>query len=250
MRWALALAAVAAVSLVGCDQLLEVQTAGAWQLEAGSLDGRPVPIVAENRITMTVDANGVSGTAACNHYGGRLESSGPSFKVIEVSSTAMGCEAPIAASEAAFLQALGRVASATRAGDRLLLSGPGVELRFVALQPVNAAALVDTRWILETLTNADIAQSPQGAEATLELRSDGSLRGSTGCRQLTGRYVVQGDEVRITELAADGECNPELQAQDSHVADVIGDGFQATVDGDRLTLVQDGSLGLIYRQAR
>ena len=35
----------------------------------------------------------------------------------------------------------------------------------------------------------------------------------------------------MPELAAEGDCPPDLQAQDSHVISVLGDGFRASVDG-------------------
>ena len=46
------------------------------------------------------------------------------------------------------------------------------------------------------------------------LRLDGaSLVGETGCRTFRGRFVVSGEEIRVTELAADnaataGVCPP------------------------------------------
>jgi heat shock protein HslJ len=86
-----------------------------------------------------------------------------------------------------------------------------------------------------------------GERATLELYTDGSMLGSTGCRSLHGRYEVVGAEVSMVEMAADGECLAALQGQDAQVVSVLGDGFRAAIDGDRLTLTSAGSLGLVYR---
>ncbi len=89
----------------------------------------------------------------------------------------------------------------------------------------------------------------QGEPATLELRADGTLVGSTGCRSLSGSYTVAGDEVVFTEFSADGECPSELQSQDDQVVTVLGDGFTVEIDGDRLTLTSSGSEGLVYRKS-
>ena len=51
----------------------------------------------------------------------------------------------------------------------------------------------------------------------------------------------------MTELAAEGECPADLQAQDSHVISVLGDGFRASVEGQVLILTSSGGLGLVYR---
>ena len=73
------------------------------------------------------------------------------------------------------------------------------------------------------------------------------MLGSTGCRDLHGRYEVVRAEVLMTEMAAEGECSPELQDQDGLVVTVLGDGFRPAVIGQDLTLTSMGGLGLAYR---
>ena len=76
------------------------------------------------------------------------------------------------------------------------------------------------------------------------------MEGATGCRELTGTYVVVGDEVQMTNLRADGECPAELADQDAHVIEVLADGFTAAIDGPRLTLSSRGNIGLSYTSAQ
>ncbi len=45
----------------------------------------------------------------------------------------------------------------------------------------------------------------------------------------------------------DTTCPAELSDQDDHVVSVIGDGFIPTIDGDLLTLMDPGGIGLVYR---
>ncbi|HSO50114.1 MAG TPA: META domain-containing protein, partial [Acidimicrobiia bacterium] len=130
--------------------------------------------------------------------------------------------------------------------DQLTLTGAGVELVFNKLPPVPTAALTNTVWVLETLIEGDSASSVGGERATLELFTDGSMLGSTGCRNLHGRYVVSGAEIQMPEFAAEGECPQELEAQDGMVVTVLGDGFRVLVEGEVLTLTSAGNLGLIY----
>jgi heat shock protein HslJ len=152
--------------------------------------------------------------------------------------------------ESAYLAALTKVDSARMDADQLVLSGPGTELRFERLEPPPTAEIIGTGWQLESLVQADEVSSTVGDPATLTLRADGSFEGSTGCRTLTGRYTIDGAEILATEMRADGECPPDVAAQDAHVIEVLGDGFLAKVNGEQLQLTSPGMVwGLVYRAA-
>jgi hypothetical protein len=46
---------------------------------------------------------------------------------------------------------------------------------------------------------------------------------------------------------SDDLCPEELTAQDAQVTTVIGDGFVPSLEGDLLTLLDPGGVGLVYR---
>lgn len=225
---------------------------GDWQLVEGTVNGQAVPILEDYRITLTLEGSRIGGTSACNSYGGTLRVEGGRLRIEDLAQTAMACvdEAAMTA-EAIYMSGLAEADSIGLDGDELLIEGPGVELRYAELAPPPTAELVDTVWTLETLVMGDVASSALGEPATLELRrSDGTVHGSTGCREFDGTWVEQGDEILTPKLFTDDRaCPPELQEADSHVLAVIGDGFRASVDGDQLTLTDDGGAGLVYRAA-
>ncbi len=220
---------------------------GAWELESGRLQGTAIEIVPGFRITLTLEPGQVGGRSGCNSYGGAVAINATSIEFGEISHTLVGCEPPVMAAEQAYLAALLASDSIERAGDGLVLTGPDSVLRFRLLPPVPTAELVGQEWVLESLIEGDVVSSVGGEPATLLLGTDGSLTGSTGCRTLTGTYVLSGDQVNATRLAADGMCSPDLADQDGHVIEVIGDGFTAVIDGDRLQLSSIGEMGLVYR---
>jgi heat shock protein HslJ len=221
---------------------------GPWQLVSGSANGAAIPLVDGHPITMTIEGSEIGGTAACNHYGGRLSVTGGRLDFGDVAMTAMGCEEPVMASESAFMAALALVEEIGGDGGQLVLRGEQVELRFDALSAPPTADLVDTTWILDTVFVGDVASSPLGDPATLELRSDGTFSGSTGCRTFSGEWLEQGEQIIAPSWAMDQtDCAAELSQQDSHVTSVIGDGFVPTVEGDLLTLTDPGGIGLVYR---
>ena len=220
----------------------------AWELESGNLDGSAIPILASHPITLSFTEDAAGGTAACNGYGGSYSISGDELTISELSWTEMACvPEETMESERMYLEALSRVATFTMGDESLHLAGEEVDLGFVELPPVPTSELTGTVWVLDGLIEGDAVSSVNGDRATLELFSDGSLLGSTGCRSLNGTYVINGAEVTLTELAAEGECPDQLQPQDSQVITVLEGGFRAAIDGQTLTLTTAGDEGLVYR---
>jgi heat shock protein HslJ len=221
-----------------------VDLLGTWELERGTGPGGVVEVPDGWQVTLVFEADRLHGQA-CNNYGGGYELDGNRITFSPMYMTEMACEEPMMSVESAYHAALAAVTEVERAGDSLVLRGEGTELTFVVLPPVPDAALQGTRWILDSLISGDAVSSVQG-EAWLELSGDGSLHGSTGCRELAGRYVVDGDRLVTSELQADGSCPEPLVAQDAHVVGVLEGGFSAAVDGRRLTLIGSGGDGLGY----
>jgi heat shock protein HslJ len=127
---------VAAAVIVGCNpretpaSTTPISLEGGWQLASGTVDGAPFPVVAESPITLVVEGTAISGRAACNQYGGTLSvvDSAPRFSMTHM--TEMACEEPAMTAETAFGAALPRITGAARVGDRLTLTGQGLELVF------------------------------------------------------------------------------------------------------------------------
>jgi heat shock protein HslJ len=220
----------------------------AWELQSGTVDGAALPVLDSHPITLTFAEDALGGTAACNGYGGTYSISGSDITFSELGATEMACvPEEVMESERLYLASLPTVETFSSTEEDLTLSGDGVELIFGALRPVPTAELTGTVWVLESLIDGDSVSSVAGERATLELYTDGSMLGSTGCRGLHGTYSVIGAEVVMTEMAAEGDCPADLEAQDSHVVSVLGDGFRVAIDGQTLTLVSPGGLGLAYR---
>jgi len=237
--------------LAGCSLLPGGTTTsldGDWQLQAGTNRGQAIPIVAGSHVTLKIKGAQVGGTAACNSFGGNLQRSGGTITISELIQTEMAClDDRLMASEAAYLAALPRVDTAARSGNSLVLSGPQVKLTFGPLSPTVAnAALVGTVWVLTSLVNGDAVSSTVGARATLQFNADGTFSGSTGCRDITGRYTISGTEVQATLDPYDTiGCAAGIGDQDVHVLGVINDGFSVAITGRSMTLTA-GSKGLGY----
>ena len=239
--------------LAGCSLLTNGATAsldGDWRLQAGTNQGQPVPLVAGSPINLKIDGTQAGGTAACNHYGGKIHVSASNVSFSELAQTEMACiDDRIMASEAAYMTALQKVTTADRSGNAMVLSGPEVELRFALIPLVANADLVGTTWVLDSLISGDAVSSTVGERATLRFNADGTFSASTGCRDVTGRYTVEGNQVQATLDPYDTfACGNGLGDQDIHVLKVLSNGFSAAIQGQSLTLTAEDK-GLGYRAA-
>ena len=219
---------------------------GSWTLVSGSVGEEPIPLTPDYPVTLTIEGSEIGGRAACNSYGGTVAIDGSSIEIGELAWTEMGCEPAAMETEQAFLGALVVVDTFGVVGDTLTLTGGGSELVFARDTPIQDAALVGVVWTLDTLIEGEAASTTLGETATLVLDEAGTVLATTGCRELTGEYVVSGSEVVVTSATMAGECPAELADQDDLVVTVLTDGFTAEIEGNRLTLLPMGGDGLSY----
>ena len=218
--------------------------AGSWVLVEGTSGGRPIGIPDQARGTLTFGPGSrMGGTAFCNGYGGRYELDGDVLHTDEVAQTLMACPGPVGEAEGAFLGVLlGAPLEVRLDGGRLVLGGEKGTLQFARLPEVPVEALVGVRWVLQSVTDAG-GTSPAAGSATLEF-GDGTARVSTGCREFDATWTAVGDSVHLADWEfAELDCPPQVAAQDEALVRLLGDGFQPTVEGDVLTLVDVAAVG-------
>lgn len=223
---------------------------GGWRLVDGRGPGGEIPKGDDIQITLEVEGSHVGGRSACNQYFAEIAETDSSFSLSGIGSTEMGCEPKLMEAEKLYHQALSQVDSRRMEGDVLVLSGGKSELLYRKIPPQPTADLTDTEWNLEGLIAGagDEGTVSSVEPATLVLHADGRLTGSTGCRELVGRWEERPSHIATPELGAEGRCPASLRDQDGHVVGVIGDGFVAEIDGRSLTLTDpDGAAGLLYR---
>jgi heat shock protein HslJ len=244
--------AVVVLAVAGCGAAAgsPPDVTGKWELVEFSRDGTVVPEPAGGRATLTATGGDLGGTSFCNSYSGTYRLDGEELSVSGLGGTEMGCAPELMDAEAAYLAALADVERAATTDGYLVLSGGDAELRYRPMPEVPPSDLNGTAWVLETLLEGDIASSTSGGRAVLQLGGDGRFTASTGCRELTGRWSLDGDVVRVTGAEpARATCDPEVEAQDEQVTALLSRDFQVAVSGDSLTVSGADGLGLVYRDA-
>jgi heat shock protein HslJ len=116
----------------GLPDLEQSLAAAEWLLDPA--DSSPAD-AGGTPVTLVLDGAAASGAGPCNRYRGTVELDGDDgVRITDVATTAMSCDAPAMAAEAAYLDALARVRTADVADpDRLVLTADGVRLSYTAV---------------------------------------------------------------------------------------------------------------------
>ena len=202
----------AALLVAGCAErggaAAATDVVGAWFLAEGTADGAPLPRPPAPEATLDVEADTLGGRSFCNHYSSTYRLDGDALVIDGLGGTEMACEPEVMTAETAYLSALGRADTVARVGDDLVLSGDGVRLRFSPVPPVPDRSLAGTRWVLETLVEGETASSTLGEPAVLLLHEDRRASASTGCRSVTGTWLLEDGALVIDDLLVGGETCP------------------------------------------
>ncbi len=220
---------------------------GNWTLVSGTVGADRLGLVPGWPVLLTIEAGRIQGVAPCNSFGGELTVTDGRVAVSNLSQTERACGPDVMDLEARFLGGLGRV-TLGRITDGLELEGADTLLVFERVGDVPLEQLTEIEWELTSIRDADGADQPAAPGATLVLTEDGVLSGSTGCRDLSGEFVMSAGRVVTTSLAAIGECGLDLADQDGSIIAVL-EGFRAEVSGGTLTLVGEGGEALTYAAA-
>jgi len=244
--------AVVVLLAAGCGGSLGAapEIGGEWELVQFSRDGSVVPAPVGGRATLAVADGELTGSSFCNTFSGTYRLDGDELSVSDLGGTEIGCTPELMDAEAAYLSALEGADQAAVTDGYLVLSGDDAGLRFRRMPEVPASDLAGTRWVLETLLEGEVASSTTGSPAVLELADDGTLTASTGCRELSARWSLEGDVVRVSDVVpATDDCDAEAATQDEQVTAVLSADFRAAVTEDSLTLTGADGRGLVYRDA-
>jgi heat shock protein HslJ len=220
---------------------------GEWELVSGTASGRPLPQPAGSRATLTLDGSQAGGTSFCNHYSATYRGNGGAIEFDAIGGTEMGCAPEVMEAEYAYSAALAEVDTVVVEAVDLVLTGPGVELRFRPVPEVPPSELVGTTWVLDTLLDGEVASSVVGG-SMVRLEADGTVTATTACHTLSGTWTRDDDEVLVRDLVTQElDCPADFRTQDVHELAVLADGFRSSVEADRLTALDADGRGLVYR---
>lgn len=200
---------------------------GHWVLEAGTINDKAFPFVEGQPITLNFSDWLFSISTGCNKVGDFYFLDGAEMIITGISGRAgIGCPPDILIIEHAFRAAMKQNWHLKRDGEWLTITTDGMNLSFkAATPPVNTLKVPDIFEIALKLTvlirirHRELV-SPK-TDASLELKPNGTFEAFTGCREISGNYIIKGNELHLSSMDADGDCPPELDRQDNLIASVF-----------------------------
>jgi heat shock protein HslJ len=86
------------------------------------------------------------------------------------------------------------------------------------------------------------------AEAGITFNEDGTLTGKSGCNGFGGNYTVEGDQVTFSEIVSTLiACDEPLMSQENIVHQVLTDTSTLKIEGNTLTLTNNGMVLVLTR---
>lgn len=218
------------------------------QVASPAVAGQAVP---DTVVTLRIVDATASGAAGCNRYTSDVQVSGTAITFGAPATTLMLCEDAIAALELAYFGALGTITQSAIVDGALVLSDAAgaPRLIFHAQPPppvVGSWTVTGYRAAGEDLVSPAVTSS-----LTLDLALDGTVRGWTGCDAVTGAYLVDGDAIRIGQLASTATTCviPGASIQEWYYLDALDRARGWAIADDDLTLSDDTGSALLTLRA-
>lgn len=223
--------AIAACSDTTAEPALDLNGTS-WRL----IDG--LDTVVGYQPTIAFDGAQVGGSDGCNGYGGRYDLDGNTLRIDGLGGTDMGCEGPngedVLGPAAEFLRLLQTEPAIEFDDDVMRVSAEGGVLVFEPIGDIGLDEIAGEIWVMSEWTSGGETVEASG-EPWMVLDLAGVMQGSTGCRSLSGEWILSDtQEIVLTTFGADGSCAEDLTTQDGIVVNILGDGFSAARNGDIL----------------
>ncbi len=218
---------------------------------ANSLNGQP-PLEG-SELTLGLFNGQVIGSAGCNRFSGRYETSGESFTFGPLATTGVPCPQILLQQQVAYLETLASVASFQVADEQLLFMDENGE-SILSYDEVVPATLEGTLWQLVSYNGGQQAMKGvlPGTRITAMFEA-GNVGGSAGCNNYNGPYEVSGNQISIGLLAGTMMMcsSPEgIMEQEAAYQTALQSAATYRIIASRLELIsENGELAAVFSAA-
>lgn len=229
-------------------------------------DGSTRELVDDTAIRLELTTDELRVSAGCNTLRGDLSLSDDALRVDDLIKTDMGCPGAGRAEQDSWLaEVFGGELTWELNGDDLRLRTDGTVIDMVDRRVAEPdLPLEGTRWRVESLLEGGAAADPNSpvssssaatdSEAWLRIE-DGEIKAHGGCNGMGGDVeVTSGDgDATLTVgplMGTQMACEEAVMTVENHMQQVLHGEVTATVEADRLRLVNEDGLGLALRGER
>ncbi|MFV0417527.1 MAG: META domain-containing protein [Dysgonomonas sp.] len=100
-------------------------------------------------------------------------------------------------------------------------------------------------WVLSTIAGGDINTLFTNNKPTMEIAEDGKIIGHAGCNSYRTSYTLEGNTITFSPAASTKMACPSLKGEGLFTS-LLATPLQASVEGDKLSFLKDGTLVLEF----
>lgn len=162
--------------------------------------GAPYVLVADTRLRLSFADGHLSANAGCNTIGGNYTLDGNVLRFSGASMTEMGCQPALIAQDQWLVAFLTADPTFALTDTELKLSTSDTVITLANLIDL---PLVGPTWGLTSIISGDAVSSvPVDVSASVTFAADGTFQMNDGCNSGGGRYVVDGDTIRFSDVVS------------------------------------------------
>lgn len=212
--------------------------------------GAPRTLVAGTELSLefTADSRLVA-RAGCNTMEGRVDTAEGKLAIDGgLVQTDMACDEVRLAQDNFVADVLSASPGWRLAGDDLTITSGDAELVLAPRESVHPdRALAGTTWVLDTMTDGQVASSVPATVPEVTVVFDGKrVVAETHCNGAGGEYTVSNDRIMFEppEARTLKLCSPEIMAVETAVQESLGSDPSYEITADRLTITDASGRGI------
>lgn len=211
-----------------------------------TIEGTPIP--GGGPLVLDFEQEGrLAATAGCNRFSGTVDLSDGVLRAPDTASTLMACEPSREGADEWLRELLDAEPGWVLVGDELVLTDDDMTVTLLDEKIVDPdRPLVGTEWTVTALRTPDAVVTSVALEEsapTLVVEDDGTLSGTTGCNDFTGRAEVGADVILMLQpltVSAAACIDPERSDIERHILDVFTGEVTYSIDGSSMTITAPG----------
>lgn len=207
--------------------------------------GSTFDLVARTTVRLSVDEQTLGLSAGCNSMSADYRIEAGTLVADDIASTEMGCPPKLAEQDQRLISLLTSRPEVTESADGFTVTGPdGNSLTFVQRSVADPdRPLERTRWVLDGITNGDVAWSAAGFDSVSLRFDEGVLAVNTACWRGKGEYSIDGTSLDVGALSpepiSDTRCPAGVRDAETAIKAVMSEPVTVDIQADTLELRGD-----------
>lgn len=191
-----------------------------WEVESFGESENPLPTLPDAKLTLNMLVDRYAGYNGCDWFLGVYDIEGDTLRYNTPATTATACEDIALSTQAAtYMSALVNITQYELEDDKLLTYTVG-DQQMATFIPADPVPLEGTAWTAKFVNAEDRMLMASSYDLTVSARfENGTLTGFGGCNDYEADYVIDGNQITISNIqSAEEECSEPAGASEIEAA--------------------------------